>query len=220
MDYGQPARVANLLDLHRDSRRTLCRHIVAPARVIGLHQTAGPIAFQRHAIDDQVAVTDGPVGGSFTEVRRKLQPELVLCAFLRVGERLPEPFWSRLDIDLENLLHRASFQTRFDVDHRGSPRSRELRNPPVVNLRDRHRVEVMALLAPFFSRHHEAGPLKNPEVLGDTNRDMPNPASSALWLWPSLVKRASSNARRVGSASALKTSSMNNNLVTERSHVN
>src|SRR5438093_2787297 len=101
---GQPAGVLDLLDLPRDPGGSLAFDLVAPQGVEALDEPARRIDLEVLALCDVNARGRGRglVARAGRPVRVGLDSEAVLGPQLGVGDRLPEAFRGRLDVDLED----------------------------------------------------------------------------------------------------------------------
>ena len=104
---GQPARVADRLDLPGHPGGTFRLDLVAPQRGHRLHEAAGRVDLEVLALADRHARdrVPGVVGGAGGPVRLDSDPEVVLLSQLALGDRLPQPLRRGLDVDLEHLFH-------------------------------------------------------------------------------------------------------------------
>ena len=167
MDHGEPARVADGLDLPGDPRRALALGFLAPVHVHRLDEPS------RRLDDEVLAFGEWSVsGGVFERVVRTGRPvgldpgaEVVLGPDRRVGDRLPQALGRCADVDLEDFLHRL-LHFGLEADQAGRPRLGELAHPAVVDEPDRDWVEVVQLLASTAPAHDEARLLEQAQMLG------------------------------------------------------
>ena len=166
MGDRQPARVADRLDLPRHARGGHGPGLVAPQHVHGLDEASRRVDLEVLALGERA------FGAGMDEgVRRARRPvglgahaEVVLLPDRRVGDRLPQPFGRRADVDLEDFLHRV-LQFISEADQAGRPRFGVLAHPSVVDEANRDRVEEVQLLAPTAPAHDQARFFQQAQVL-------------------------------------------------------
>jgi hypothetical protein len=103
---GQPARVADRLDLPRDPGGALLLDVRAPESTEGPGQPPRGIDLEVLAVAEHtgpgVAHLDP---GAHRPVRGDPVAELEFAPDLGIGDRLPETLRGRADVDLEHLFH-------------------------------------------------------------------------------------------------------------------
>src|SRR3954454_2383435 len=169
VDDGQPARVADRLDLPRHPRRALGLDVLAPARVVALDEPPRRVDLEGLAVDDRRRArrVAGHVARAGRPLRLDPDAEVVVPALLGIDDRLPQPIGRRLDVDLEDLVHRSVLQSLLEPAQRGRPGLGVLAHPPVVDDPDRDGVEEVELLPPAPPGDHQPGLLEHLEVLHD-----------------------------------------------------
>src|SRR5207245_917107 len=146
---GQAAGVTDRFDFPGDPRGSLTLYILAPQCPHALDQPARRVDLEVLALSQEPAIVRAGhlVARPGREVRAELGAELVLASHLRVGDRLPQPLGSGLDVNLEYLFHASFLQLIFEAAQCRGPRLGVLAHPPVVDKPDWNRVQNMELLA-------------------------------------------------------------------------
>ena len=205
----EPTGVGDLLDLVGHARRALRLHVVTPEGPERLHEPARRLDLEVLALAERTgrAGVRHDVARAGRPVRLDGAAEGVTRALRGVGERLPEPLGRGLDVDLEHLLHGSVLESRLEPRERCRPGSAYLLTHRSWTSRigtefrkwsfSRPRRLVMTRPASSSTRRCFMTPKR---VIG-------NRCSSEPRVCPSCSNSASSRERRVGSASALNTSS-------------
>ena len=197
---GQPARVADRLDLPRDPRGALAPSRRRPrARRMRLHEPARRVDLEVLALAEQAAAPGCAhlVARAGRPVRRRRRRRSCTCSRIS-GSVIASQRRSgrRADVDLEHLLHRCSPVSVLRSLSAGGPGLGVLAHPPVVDEPDRDGVQEVELLAAAPPGDDEAGLLE--QLAGASSRRSASSGSAPRAR--SASARPRGTARRAGSA--------------------
>src|SRR5260221_5430436 len=102
----EPTGIADRHDLPGYPRRALGLDVFAPGGAKALHQPTRRIDLEILTLENQVTVATALIARTVCPVRRDDGAESIFAAHLGIGDGVPETLGRRLDVDLENLLHR------------------------------------------------------------------------------------------------------------------
>src|SRR2546421_7842046 len=111
------------------------------------------------------------------------------------------------------------FETFFQIAQRPKAMAFVFSNPTLVDLMQRHRIEIMQLLAPAPHDGDEVCFSSNTKCLVTACRVMSRCSHNSLNVCPFSLRSSSSNFLRLAVASALKTASIRRDYATKWLHV-
>ena len=164
------AAVLGGLDGPGHAHRALGLDVGRPARVEGHRHGLPGLDVEHLAVRRDAPVLVG-VGQrrALRPVRRDARPVVVADGVVAIGDRVPDAFGRRLDVDVVDVVDRSHrcLQLCLDGPHGADDRLGELAGPSVVDEADRHRVQEVALLATDALGRHESGLLQDAQMLHD-----------------------------------------------------